>query len=208
MAGRCNKNHIAFNEKSDKPNNKSLNYSTFMPLPKPIHPNKQAFIEGTSLILKNWTALQIAVTQGWGGPDSSEKRDWILDVMVDTFDKKGSKIDEDYIDDLLLQIMSDEFNCVLEDDSDRSVLDALKSTSTKNSQSTSNSLNTSIFQDSSSSDSTAKQVLLRLNEDKKFIIEDLDETHLFVETSAVETLIHSLESILDENTFKIDVLVE
>ncbi|OMJ16600.1 Pre-rRNA-processing protein TSR2 [Smittium culicis] len=82
-----------------------------------IHPNKEAFIEGTDNILFKWTALELAVKNEWGGPNSIEKRDWIVDVVVDLFDKKGSKLEEDYIAELLEQIMEDEFETVLEDNS-------------------------------------------------------------------------------------------
>ncbi|PVV00881.1 hypothetical protein BB560_004721 [Smittium megazygosporum] len=85
--------------------------------PPKIHPNKQAFIEGVNIIFRDWTALDMAVKNGWGGPDSLDKRDWFIDVIIDVFDKRGSKIDEDYIQDMLEQIMEDEFECILEDDS-------------------------------------------------------------------------------------------
>ncbi|PVU96057.1 hypothetical protein BB559_002509 [Furculomyces boomerangus] len=82
-----------------------------------IHPNKEAFIEGADHIFASWTALELAVQQQWGGPDSQEKRDWMVDVVVEEFGKKGSKIDQEDIEDLLLQIMEDEFECILEDNS-------------------------------------------------------------------------------------------
>ncbi|KAI7872794.1 Pre-rRNA-processing protein TSR2-domain-containing protein [Spinellus fusiger] len=81
------------------------------------HPNKVAFQEGVTYILKSWTALKMAVEQEWGGIDSIEKRDWMIQLLVDYFDKNGKKVEGDEIEDILVQIMSDEFQTLLEDDS-------------------------------------------------------------------------------------------
>ncbi|GAA5811208.1 hypothetical protein MFLAVUS_004639 [Mucor flavus] len=81
------------------------------------HPNKLAFEEGVSYIFHNWTALKLAVEQDWGGVESAEKREWMIDLIVGHFDKRGSQLDIDEIEDVLAQIMTDEFNATLEDDS-------------------------------------------------------------------------------------------
>ncbi|KAI8088607.1 Pre-rRNA-processing protein TSR2-domain-containing protein [Thamnidium elegans] len=81
------------------------------------HPNKLAFEEGVSYIFHNWTALKLAVEQDWGGVESAEKREWMIDLIVGHFDKRGSQLDIDEIEDILSQIMTDEFNATLEDDS-------------------------------------------------------------------------------------------
>ncbi|KAI9244539.1 Pre-rRNA-processing protein TSR2-domain-containing protein [Sporodiniella umbellata] len=81
------------------------------------HPNKLAFQEGVGYVLKSWTALKLAVEQDWGGIDSREKRDWMIEVIVDVFQKRGKSIDVEDIEDILSQIMVDEFEVVLEDDS-------------------------------------------------------------------------------------------
>ncbi|KAI9364531.1 Pre-rRNA-processing protein TSR2-domain-containing protein [Pilaira anomala] len=81
------------------------------------HPNKLAFEEGVSYIFHNWTALKLAVEQDWGGVESVEKREWFIDTVVDYFDKHGKKLDVDDIEVILSQIMTDEFNVTLEDDS-------------------------------------------------------------------------------------------
>ncbi|OMH86285.1 Pre-rRNA-processing protein TSR2 [Zancudomyces culisetae] len=86
-----------------------------------MHPNKQAFVEGVDHVFTKWTALALAVKQEWGGPDSVAKRDWMVDAVVQEFDTKGTKIDQEYIEDLLLQIMEDEFECNIEDGSERDV---------------------------------------------------------------------------------------
>ena len=81
------------------------------------HPNKIAFEEGVSYIFHNWTALKLAVEQDWGGVESDEKREWFIDVIIDHFDKHGKKLDIDEVEDILSQVMTDEFNATLEDDS-------------------------------------------------------------------------------------------
>ena len=52
----------------------------------------------------------------WGGPQSSEKREWfagaISDLMAATPDA-----DVDYVEEFLLQVMNDEFEVNVEDDS-------------------------------------------------------------------------------------------
>ncbi|PVU96061.1 hypothetical protein BB559_002514 [Furculomyces boomerangus] len=62
-------------------------------------------------------------------------------------------------------------------------------------------------QPQATNDPTAKQILLVLNEKKNFIIEDLDETHVFVESSAVQMIKSALDSVLDENTYKVDITI-
>jgi TFIIH basal transcription factor complex TTD-A subunit len=57
-----------------------------------------------------------------------------------------------------------------------------------------------------SSDSTVKQIILHINESRRFIIEDLDETHVFVDASSVSMLRAELDRILDENTYQLDVV--
>ncbi|KAI9265230.1 Pre-rRNA-processing protein TSR2-domain-containing protein [Phascolomyces articulosus] len=81
------------------------------------HPNKIAFEEGVNYIFKSWTALNLAVEQDWGGVDSAEKRDWMMQVIVDYFGSNGKKLDIEDIETILEQIMTDEFQILLEDDS-------------------------------------------------------------------------------------------
>ncbi|KAI8333800.1 TFIIH subunit TTDA/Tfb5 [Choanephora cucurbitarum] len=57
-------------------------------------------------------------------------------------------------------------------------------------------------------DSTVKQIVLNLNKRGNFIIEDLDETHLFIEASWVEQLKYELDKILDENSYTVSAVDE
>jgi TFIIH basal transcription factor complex TTD-A subunit len=52
-------------------------------------------------------------------------------------------------------------------------------------------------------DSTVKQIVLNLNKRENFVIEDLDETHLFIESTWVEQLKYELDKILDENSYTV-----
>ncbi|ORY97766.1 Pre-rRNA-processing protein TSR2-domain-containing protein [Syncephalastrum racemosum] len=79
--------------------------------------NKAAFEEGVSYIFRSWTALRLAVEQDWGGVESAAKRDWFMGVIVDYFGQHGKKVDIYEIEDILTQIMGDEFDTILEDDS-------------------------------------------------------------------------------------------
>ena len=54
------------------------------------------------------------------------------------------------------------------------------------------------------SDSSVKQIILGLNEKGQFIIEDLDETHVFVDASCIEQLRADTDEILNENTYKVE----
>jgi len=74
------------------------------------------FARGVIARLEYWPALRIAVDQGWGGPESGEKRTWIASVIVDAFEQDPIP-DDQYIEEILLQVMEDEFMANLEDGS-------------------------------------------------------------------------------------------
>lgn len=96
------------------------------------------FARGILARLALWTALRIAVHHSWGGPESVEKQRWFSGVLVDQFEgyvppidapatssasrsagstTLGSPPDMLYVEEMLLQIMSDEFEVALEDNS-------------------------------------------------------------------------------------------
>ncbi|RPA78750.1 hypothetical protein BJ508DRAFT_416356 [Ascobolus immersus RN42] len=70
---------------------------------------------GVSLILHYWPALSTAVQSGWGGPDSSDKRDWFAGTIADMVWERD--MDEIDLEEVLGQIMEDEFEVVVEDGS-------------------------------------------------------------------------------------------
>ncbi|KAI1788911.1 Pre-rRNA-processing protein TSR2-domain-containing protein [Ganoderma leucocontextum] len=79
------------------------------------------FARGVIARLAYWPALRIAVDQGWGGPESTEKCTWLASVLVDDFEEQEPKPDPDYVEDRLLQVMADEFDANLEDGSAEAV---------------------------------------------------------------------------------------
>lgn len=96
----------------------STSEATPAPAPKAV-----SFARGVIALLSIWPALRVAVTENWGGPDASQKKTWLAGVIVDAFTENSSSEapDVEYVEDMLLQIMEDEFDCVLEDGSAETV---------------------------------------------------------------------------------------
>lgn len=79
-----------------------------------------------------WPVLRIAVDSSWGGPESKQKRSWMASELLDVFESSSpsstlnpksasNQVDEDYIEEMILQMMNDEFDCVVEDGSSTEV---------------------------------------------------------------------------------------
>lgn len=68
------------------------------------------------MTLSTWSALTLAVQNSWGGPESSEKRDWFAGAISDLL-QTTPDADVEYVEEFLLQVMNDEFEIVLEDGS-------------------------------------------------------------------------------------------
>lgn len=77
------------------------------------------FARGVISILNTWPVLRLAVEQSWGGPESREKRRWLAGALVDAFESAAaaSAPDVPYVEEMLLQVLQDEFEVNLEDDS-------------------------------------------------------------------------------------------
>lgn len=76
---------------------------------------KQAYFTlAVTVLLNTWPALSLAVQNSWGGPDSSDKRDWFAGAVVDLFVERPDTDQED-VEDVLLQVMADEFEVQVED---------------------------------------------------------------------------------------------
>jgi pre-rRNA-processing protein TSR2 len=78
---------------------------------------QSAFDHGIWYALSLWPALHIAVQNSWGGADSDEKRDWFAGTVSDLF-SDGQETDAEDLEAFLLQIMQDEFDCNVEDDTE------------------------------------------------------------------------------------------
>ncbi|KAL6897028.1 Pre-rRNA-processing protein TSR2 domain-containing protein [Trichoderma evansii] len=88
------------------------------------------FEQAVACALHLWPALTLSVQNNWGGPDSADKRDWFAGAVVDLFSefadaqpgetKATNAADEPDMEDVetvLLQVMIDEFEVNIDDDS-------------------------------------------------------------------------------------------
>ncbi|KAM5221676.1 pre-rRNA-processing protein TSR2 homolog [Ctenodactylus gundi] len=74
------------------------------------------FRTGIHAVMEAWPALQIAVENGFGGVHSQEKAEWLGGAVEDYFIRNDDlKLDE--VEDFLGDLMSNEFDTVVEDGS-------------------------------------------------------------------------------------------
>lgn len=96
---------------------------------------QSSFEQGVALALHLWADLTLAVQNNWGGPDSADKRDWFAGAVVELFPDltaKGAPTtatgsaaessddnepDAACVEEFLLQVMLDEFEVNVDDDS-------------------------------------------------------------------------------------------
>ncbi|CAE7150057.1 unnamed protein product [Rhizoctonia solani] len=83
------------------------------------------FARGVIALLDSWDVLRLAISEGWGGPESSAKRTWLASIIVDEFETASSSPDLDYIADLILQAMSDEFDVDVDDGSAERIAESI-----------------------------------------------------------------------------------
>lgn len=69
-----------------------------------------------SLQLHSWPALTLAIQNHWGGPASDDKRDWLAGAVSDML-TNGEVLDAADLEEVLIQVMLDEFEVVVDDDS-------------------------------------------------------------------------------------------
>lgn len=69
-----------------------------------------------SLHLYSWPALTLAIQNHWGGPTSDDKRDWFAGAVSELL-TSGQVTDVDDLEEVLIQVMLDEFEVVVDDDS-------------------------------------------------------------------------------------------
>jgi pre-rRNA-processing protein TSR2 len=70
--------------------------------------------------LFNWKDLSVAVQNQWGGPDSSDKRDWLAGQISELFTAEPLTDQED-VEVVLLQVLEDEFGVRVEDETEVAV---------------------------------------------------------------------------------------
>ncbi|ESZ89910.1 hypothetical protein SBOR_9708 [Sclerotinia borealis F-4128] len=76
------------------------------------------FQRSITLSLFLWPSLSLAVTSSWGGPTSTSKREWFAGTLIDLLSSpENYDVDAEWIEELLLQVMEDEFEVVVDDGS-------------------------------------------------------------------------------------------
>ncbi|KAI5285832.1 hypothetical protein KEM52_002268 [Ascosphaera acerosa] len=71
---------------------------------------------GVSVVLYSWPALSLAVDNHWGGPKSAEKREWLCGEIPEILRDRPETDDVD-VEEILVNVMMDEFDVAVEDDS-------------------------------------------------------------------------------------------
>lgn len=71
---------------------------------------------GVTLSLFSWPSLSLAVANNWGGPDSKDKREWFAQTTIDLLNENPDA-DREWIETFLLQVMLDEFEVNVDDES-------------------------------------------------------------------------------------------
>ncbi|XP_074427785.1 uncharacterized protein LOC141737069 [Larus michahellis] len=74
------------------------------------------FAQGVRAVLGGWAALQLAVAQGFGGPQSPEKAAWLVGALQDFF-TQNEDLAEEEVEDFLAEVMDNEFDTAVEDGS-------------------------------------------------------------------------------------------
>ena len=83
--------------------------------PQPTSP--AAYLDlGITIAIHNWPALTMAVQSNWGGPTAGDKRDWLCGAISDMVNERPETDAED-LEDVLGQVMNDEFDVVVDDES-------------------------------------------------------------------------------------------
>ncbi|KAM9510737.1 pre-rRNA-processing protein TSR2 homolog [Guaruba guarouba] len=92
---------------------------------------ERALLErGVRAVLSGWAALQLAVAQGFGGPQSPEKAAWLVGALLE-FLSQNPELAEDEVEDFLAEVMDNEFDTAVEDGSLRQVSRELLSVFTR-----------------------------------------------------------------------------
>ncbi|KAL4817273.1 Pre-rRNA-processing protein TSR2-domain-containing protein [Aspergillus spinulosporus] len=93
--------------------------------PNPVPQTASSYLDlGITLAINAWPALTLAVTSNWGGPNSADKRDWLCGAISDMIADRPETDAED-LEDVLIQVMNDEFDVVVDDESAGEVADRI-----------------------------------------------------------------------------------
>jgi len=78
---------------------------------------QQSLDNGIWYTLSLWPALHLAIQNSWGGPETSDKRDWFAGAVSELLSSRPDT-DAEELEVFLLQVMQDEFEVNVEDDSE------------------------------------------------------------------------------------------
>jgi pre-rRNA-processing protein TSR2 len=91
---------------------------------------QQKFDLAITLLLNTWPSLTLAVQSSWGGPNSSDKRDWLCGAISEIFATRPETDSYD-VEDILIQVMNDEFDVAVDDGSAAAVADQIMAAKAK-----------------------------------------------------------------------------
>lgn len=86
--------------------------------------HRPTFDRGVKAVFERWTAMQLAVVNAWGGIESERKAVEAEEEISEWFASKKHK-DALELEDMLIEILADDFNVTCEDGSPREVANAL-----------------------------------------------------------------------------------
>ncbi|KAK6176515.1 hypothetical protein SNE40_014783 [Patella caerulea] len=75
-----------------------------------------SFTRALDGIFKSWTALQLAVSHGFGGAYSQEKAEWLV-FATETWFSENSRIETYECEEFLEDVLNQEFDLIIEDGS-------------------------------------------------------------------------------------------
>lgn len=86
----------------------------------PVPSSAVLFARGVIARLSIWPVLRVALQESWGASAGGDKKTLLASEIVDAFDQADTP-DDEYVEDMLLQIMEEEFEVGIEDGSAESV---------------------------------------------------------------------------------------
>jgi len=78
--------------------------------------NSDILFDSVRFVLSNWAVLQLAVEHGFGGADSREKADWLVNVVNQVL-RDNETIENYELEDYIEEILFNEFHTMAEDGS-------------------------------------------------------------------------------------------
>ncbi|XP_056280220.1 pre-rRNA-processing protein TSR2 homolog [Pseudoliparis swirei] len=86
--------------------------------------SRELFTEAVRAVLHSWPVLQIAVDNGFGGVYGEQKADWMVDIVQQYF-HDNADLQKGEVEDYLADLMDQEFDTMVDDESLPQVCDSL-----------------------------------------------------------------------------------